>query len=114
MTNHSHDPLPTTVDAATTARHLLDKVSRLAGELTDLQSEVESLVEATEAQAEAAESGLTPAYLTIKQAQEYMGVSRTTLYRLMRNGDLPHYRVGTAVRLVPEDIDGFIRNDKAA
>lgn len=113
MTNHSYES-PSAFDAATTARHLLEKVSHLAEELTDLQGEVEHLVEATSVQAESDSSRAMPAYLTIKQAQDYLGLSRTTLYRLMRSGALPHHRVGSSVRLIPSEIDDYIQNRKAA
>ena len=39
------------------------------------------------------------AWLTMPQAQEYLKVSRTTLYRLMDAGTLPFYRItGTRQR----------------
>jgi excisionase family DNA binding protein len=42
--------------------------------------------------------------LTERQAQEYLQVSRTTLWRLRRDGALPHFRVGGEVRYQRRDL----------
>jgi excisionase family DNA binding protein len=39
---------------------------------------------------------------------EFLGLSRATVYTLVRNGDLKHVRVANAIRIRPEDLDAFV------
>jgi excisionase family DNA binding protein len=44
-------------------------------------------------------------FLSPKQAAERLGVHRETIYRLCARGELPHVRVGAAIRV---DLGGYI------
>ena len=56
--------------------------------------------------------GLRP-LLTIKEAAEYLNVSRPTLYRLMREGELaPSARVGRRWRFRLEELDTYLNRDR--
>lgn len=47
--------------------------------------------------------------LTINEAAEYLNVERSTLYRLMRQGDLaPSARVGQRWRFRIEELDAYL------
>lgn len=51
--------------------------------------------------------------LTIRQAAEKMGVSRRTIFRLVKSGDLPSVNVSASPkrkvwRIEPEALDAFI------
>jgi len=48
-----------------------------------------------------------PDWLTEKQAQAYLGVSRATLYRWQRAGRLTVYKVGRQRRYKRADLDGL-------
>ena len=50
-------------------------------------------------------------WLTVSEAAGYLGVSRTTLYRLIRDDELaPGGRVGRSLRFDSESLDGFVRD----
>jgi excisionase family DNA binding protein len=47
--------------------------------------------------------------LTIAEACEYLGgISRPSLYRIMKCGELTCYRIGTRVYLTRESLDQYI------
>lgn len=55
--------------------------------------------------------------LTPKQAREIIGVSRNTMYRLLRSGKLPSYRIsdgGTSdgYRITREALEAFRKGSK--
>jgi len=43
------------------------------------------------------------------EAAEFLGVSSSTVYRLLRKGDLRAYRVGHQIRLTQTDIENYLR-----
>lgn len=45
---------------------------------------------------------------TIKELAELLAVTEITIFRLMRRGDLPYYKIGRATRFDPADIDAFL------
>ena len=47
-------------------------------------------------------------WLTYRQAEEIAGLSRTTLRRLVDEGDLKVKRVGRAVRINRASLDGYM------
>lgn len=62
-------------------------------------------------------STTTPKLYTLKVAGELLGVSRATIYRLVKSGDLPSVNIGTALddpyhtkgKRIPADaIEAFI------
>lgn len=50
---------------------------------------------------------ISPAYLTPKQAADYLNVSATTIYALCKSGELKHVRAGRAIRIRPQDLDNL-------
>ena len=48
-------------------------------------------------------------WLTVKQACRRLKVSRTTLFRLIDEGDLPAYRIGWMIRLRVAEVEAFRR-----
>lgn len=50
-----------------------------------------------------------PKWLTFKQALEYLGVSRATLYRWTTAGKVSCRWVGPQLRYVPKELDAFLR-----
>ena len=53
--------------------------------------------------------GSVPEELTSVEAAKMIGVSRPTLIKMARNGEIPSRRVGTHTRFLTEDVRGFIR-----
>src|SRR4051812_5089972 len=47
--------------------------------------------------------------LTTEQAAQRLSVSRATLYRLMRNGELASVRIGRSRRVTPAALDDFVQ-----
>jgi len=43
------------------------------------------------------------------EAAEFLGVSTSTVYRLLRRGDLRAYRVGHQIRITQIDIENYIK-----
>lgn len=46
--------------------------------------------------------------LTVVQTAELLGVSRATIFRLARAGELPHTRIASALRFRREDIEAYV------
>ncbi len=42
------------------------------------------------------------------EAAEFLGVSASTVYRLLRQGDLRAYRVGHSIRITQIDIENYL------
>jgi excisionase family DNA binding protein len=51
--------------------------------------------------------------LTITETQEATGLSRTTIYGLMRSGELPVVRIGTAVRISAAGLRAWVAERQA-
>jgi excisionase family DNA binding protein len=49
----------------------------------------------------------------VPQADEFLGVSVFMVYKLCQQNKLPHYRIGTAVRLRREDLETYLANEAA-
>ncbi|WP_225438701.1 helix-turn-helix domain-containing protein [Candidatus Frankia nodulisporulans] len=45
--------------------------------------------------------------LTVEQAAEQLTIGRTTLYALIRTGDIPSVRIGKLRRLRPADLTAY-------
>jgi excisionase family DNA binding protein len=43
--------------------------------------------------------------MTVRELSEYFGVHRATIYKLLRKGELPAFRIGTDWRFNAEDVD---------
>jgi excisionase family DNA binding protein len=53
--------------------------------------------------------------LSVNEAARVLGVERSTIYRLLRTGELQAVRVGKRRKFRPEDLDAYLeRNRKRA
>ena len=50
-------------------------------------------------------------WVTYRQAEQYSGLSRTTLWRLVSAGDVEAAKVGRAVRINRESLEAYMRRD---
>ena len=50
--------------------------------------------------------------LSVNEAAHILGVQRSTLYRLLRNGELDSVRVGKRRKFRPEDIDAYLERSR--
>lgn len=48
------------------------------------------------------------AYLTYAQAERYSGLSRSTLWRLLKRGEIAAVKAGSAVRIVRTSLDEYL------
>lgn len=54
-------------------------------------------------------AGVTQEWVTYRQAEEISGLSRTTLWRLMRAGEVEAAKVGRAVRINRQSLDAYMK-----
>jgi excisionase family DNA binding protein len=47
------------------------------------------------------------------EVAETLQISRSMAYALMKRGDIPTVRIGTSVRVRPEDLEKYIQNNVA-
>ena len=50
--------------------------------------------------------------LTVKEACEYLNISKATLYKLIKKGDLKPIKLSNATRFDVNDIEEFIKRKK--
>ncbi len=53
-------------------------------------------------------------WLTYKEAEQLVGLSRTTLWKLIGGGEVEHRRVGRAVRINRESLEAYMRGEPAS
>lgn len=46
--------------------------------------------------------------ISVREAAGHLGVSRNTVYDLIRSGDLPHLRIGTRIRIPTQPLRDWI------
>lgn len=56
----------------------------------------------------AATASITPALLSVKDAAQYLGLSRSSVYKLREAGEISYVRLGGAVRIQREELDRLI------
>lgn len=49
--------------------------------------------------------------LTVKQAADAMSLSVTQMYRLIKNGEIPHKRVGGRILLSRKELEEFMSSN---
>ncbi len=54
---------------------------------------------------------ITREWVTYRQAEEIAGLSRTTLRKLVDEGEIKIRRVGRAVRINRESLDGYMNRE---
>jgi len=47
--------------------------------------------------------------LSRSEAAERLAVSKSTIYRLIRSGELPAYKVGHGIRVAQTDLENYIK-----
>ena len=47
--------------------------------------------------------------LTVPEVAQMLRVSRQTIYNLIREGKIPHFRVGSKVRFNRKDVEAFMQ-----
>jgi len=52
---------------------------------------------------------ITREWVTYKEAERLVGLSRTTLWKLIGSGEIQYRRVGRAVRINRASLEGYMR-----
>lgn len=52
--------------------------------------------------------------LSINEAADVLGITRATVYRLLRTGELQSVRVGKRRKFRPEDLDAYLERNREA
>lgn len=52
-------------------------------------------------------------WLTVKELSGYIKIKEKTIYYLVNQGSIPHYRINTLVRFKKDDIDHWMETNKA-
>lgn len=52
-----------------------------------------------------------PEYMGLREIERYCGLSRTTIWRLSKTGELRVLRVGRSVRVRRVDLDGYLERN---
>ena len=50
-------------------------------------------------------------WLTYKEAEQVVGLSRTTLWKLFSAGEIEHRKVGRAVRINRQSLEAYMKQD---
>ncbi len=50
-----------------------------------------------------------PRFLTPEEAADMLRVTRTTIYTLVRTGELPASRIGRQIRIEPDDLRAYLK-----
>lgn len=53
-----------------------------------------------------------PEILTVKEAAQYLKLSVVTIRRLIKKGEIPHFKIGDAVRIDKQDLDKYLESKK--
>ena len=54
---------------------------------------------------------ITREWLTYKEAEQLVGLSRTTLWKIINEGAIEHRKIGRAVRINRESLAAYMRQD---
>ncbi len=52
--------------------------------------------------------------LTTRETMQYLNVSRTTLWHMVKTGAIPAYRLGGELRYKKEEIDAYILRNRVS
>jgi excisionase family DNA binding protein len=58
------------------------------------------------------QSVAVPRLLNAVEAAEFLGISRNSLYIWVREGRVPHYKIGTAVRFDVDDLRRWLEANR--
>lgn len=48
--------------------------------------------------------------VTVKEACAFFKVSRLTIYKWMRNGEIPYFKMGRKIYILADELDGIVKN----
>ena len=55
---------------------------------------------------------MTKEFLNIDDLAKFLGLKKSTLYSMVGNGDLPHYRIGRLIRFKRNDVDAWMESHR--
>jgi len=55
---------------------------------------------------------ISPEFLGIREVSQHLGVSNSTLYSLVEEQRIPHYRIGRLIRFKRSEIDAWMEGNK--
>lgn len=55
---------------------------------------------------------MTKELLSVGDLSEYLNIKKSTIYRLVENGHLPHYKIGRLVRCKRSDLDAWLEKNR--
>lgn len=55
---------------------------------------------------------MTTQRLTPQQIADYLGVTRETIYRMVRKNEIPHFKIRSRIFFSKETIDAWIRDQE--
>ncbi len=88
---------------------LLEAVRAVQEAVSRLEREIMSaLAEGNDRSAPAIKQPGADELLTFAELEEWLKVSRTTIYRLLSTKELPSYRIGRSVRVRRSDVDRWL------
>lgn len=58
------------------------------------------------------QAGIVREWLTYKEAEQLVGLSRTTLWKLISEGGIECRRIGRAVRISRESLEAYMRGGR--
>jgi excisionase family DNA binding protein len=86
---------------------IAEQISSLHERLNDLEGILRQLSDKVD------EPPLPLSYLSVIQAGEYLGISKSSVYRLIESGAIPYTNVGKRnLRLRIEDLDKYLHKRK--
>ncbi len=52
-------------------------------------------------------------WLTVKEAGDFLNIKEKTMYYLVNQGIIPHYRIGKMVRFNKDELENWMKTKKA-
>ncbi len=86
------------------------RIRQEAAELTRLAEELERIEQATPKINSTVEVSKERILLSVKEASEALGISRATIYALMRRDDFPVIRIGSRTMINAKKLQAWIDN----
>src|SRR5215213_7155445 len=94
--------------------NLLETVRSIRAGVFQMEHELPSALTADQVRRDAPECqrGSTPdEWFTLAELGEWLKISRTTVYRLIREGRIPTYRIGRATRVRRHDVERWLEDE---
>ncbi len=52
-------------------------------------------------------------WITVREAAIFLGIKEKTIYHLVNQGSIPHYRIGKMVRFSEDELENWMKSKKA-